>query len=181
MAETTFAWLSVTVKRGAVIVVPRKIVKIEWDKVFGELLATVDPDLENSAVHRVCISKNANFIDPVHDVEVSAPLSVCSLFDCLFVCFYLQEQTCPVPTPGKLCVDPVETQYYSATLVSFPLVCYYCGIDEESLVEDDEIERLRSEFAVVRPLCFLCKSDGKTPFVKMPRNSKNSRKRPRQE
>ena len=78
------------------------------------------------------------------------------------------------------CTDPVETQYFTATLVSFSLVCYYCGIEEESFVEDDEMERLRNEFAVVRPLCFLCKSDGKTPFVKMPRNSRNSRKRPRE-
>ncbi len=76
------------------------------------------------------------------------------------------------------CINPVETQYYSATLVSFPPVCYYCGVEEECFVEDDTIEQLRSEYAVVRPLCFLCKNDGKIPFVKMPRNS---RKRPRQD
>lgn len=74
------------------------------------------------------------------------------------------------------CVNPVETQYYSATLVAFLPVCYYCGVNEDALIKDDEMKRLRCEYAVVRPLCFLCKSDGKTPFVKMPRNS---RKRPR--
>lgn len=85
----TFAWLSVTVKRGAATVIPRKIIKTNWDRVFGELLAEVDSGLENSVVRRVSISKNENFIDPVHEVEVSAPLSICSIFDCRFVCFYL--------------------------------------------------------------------------------------------
>ena len=44
-------------------------------------------------------------------------------------------------------------------------------------MEDEEIVKLRREYAVVRPICFLCKSEGKTPYVKMPRN----RKRPRQD
>ena len=52
------------------------------------------------------------------------------------------------------CESPVETQYYSATLMSFPPICYYCGVDEECLVEDEEMKHLMTEFAVVRPLCF---------------------------
>ena len=55
----------------------------------------------------------------------------------------------------------METQYYSATLVSFPPVCYYCGTGEECLVEDDSIHELRKEYAVLRPICFLCKAEGK--------------------
>ena len=74
------------------------------------------------------------------------------------------------------CASPIETQYYSATLVSFPPVCYYCGASEESLVEDDNTHQLKQDYAIVRPLCFLCKSEGKTPFVRMPTNI---RKRPR--
>ena len=35
------------------------------------------------------------------------------------------------------CINPIECQYYSSKLVSFPPVCYYCGISEESFVEDD--------------------------------------------
>ena len=38
------------VKRGASIVVPRKIVKIGWDNVFGELLTAVDLDLHSEVV-----------------------------------------------------------------------------------------------------------------------------------
>ena len=74
------------------------------------------------------------------------------------------------------CTNPIETEYYSATFVSFPPVCYYCGAAEESLVEDDNTRQLKQEYAIVRPLCFLCKSEGKTPFVRMP---SNVRKHPR--
>ena len=74
------------------------------------------------------------------------------------------------------CPNPMEAQYYSATLVSFPPVCYFCAVGEECLVEDDSIRELRKEYAVVRPICFLCKAEGKTPYVRMP---SNVRKRPR--
>jgi hypothetical protein len=72
MAEASFAWLSVAVKRGTTTMVPRKIVKIEWDNVFGELLTAVYPDLHSEIIRGVSISKN---IDPVHKVDVSAPLT----------------------------------------------------------------------------------------------------------
>lgn len=74
------------------------------------------------------------------------------------------------------CTTPIESQYFSAKLVSFPPVCYYCGVSEESFVDDATIHQLRQEYAVVRPICFLCQSEGKKPFVKMPTNVK---KRPR--
>ena len=35
----------------------------------------------------------------------------------------------------------MEAQYYSSKLVSFPLVCYYCGVTEESFVDDDALTR----------------------------------------
>lgn len=66
------------------------------------------------------------------------------------------------------CTTTLEAQYYSATLVSFPPACYYCGTGEECLVEDESICDLRKEYAVVRPICFLRKSEGKTPHVRMP-------------
>ena len=50
------------VKRGATIVVPRKIVKIGWDNVFEELLTALNPDLHSEVVCRVSISKNEKFI-----------------------------------------------------------------------------------------------------------------------
>ena len=43
----------------------------------------------------------------------------------------------------------------------FEPVCYYCGLDEETLVENDEIREFKTSYAVVYPICFLCLSDGK--------------------
>ena len=68
------------------------------------------------------------------------------------------------------CGSPIETQYYSAVLVHFSPVCYYCGLGEETLVDDDEMKELRTSYAVVLPLCFICKSEGKSPICKRPSN-----------
>ena len=59
------------------------------------------------------------------------------------------------------CAAPVEAQYYSAKLVSFSPVCYYCGLPDESLVNDDEIVHLSKTFAVVRSICFFCKGQAR--------------------
>ena len=68
------------------------------------------------------------------------------------------------------CNSPIEAQYYSAVLVKFPPICYNCGLHEESVVEDEEIKELRDCYAVVAPICFLCRSDGKKPYCKTPSN-----------
>ena len=39
------------------------------------------------------------------------------------------------------CGDPIELSYYSAALVHFPLICYWCGIPEDSLDEYMKLER----------------------------------------
>ena len=41
-----------------------------------------------------------------------------------------------------------------------------------SLVDGDEIKELRSNYAVVYPICFLCQSDGKEPRCKQPKEGK---------
>jgi hypothetical protein len=61
------------------------------------------------------------------------------------------------------CSSPMETQYYSGAATAFPPVCWYCASPEETLTNDDFMEDLKSQFAVVRPICFLCRSDGKRP------------------
>ena len=68
------------------------------------------------------------------------------------------------------CGSPIETQYYSAVLVHFPPVCYYCDLGEETLVDDDEMKELQTSYAVVLPLCFICKSEGKSTICKRPSN-----------
>ena len=40
-----FAWLSVSVKQGATSAIQRKVVKIEWEKIFEELLQKVGKEL----------------------------------------------------------------------------------------------------------------------------------------
>ena len=64
-----------------------------------------------------------------------------------------------------LCRDPVEPQYYSATLVKFPPVCSHCGAPEGALVEDEVVRDLKQRKQVVRPICFLCRSDGLEPHT----------------
>ena len=58
------------------------------------------------------------------------------------------------------CNDLMETQYYSSSCISFPSVCWFCTMPEETLVNDDFIQNLRCEYAIVRPICFLCRSNG---------------------
>ena len=61
------------------------------------------------------------------------------------------------------CLSPMETQYYSGVATAFPPVCWYCAGPEEMLTNDEFMDNLRSQYAVVRPICFLCRSDGKRP------------------
>ena len=62
--------------------------------------------------------------------------------------------------------DPI----LQCSIGTFPPVCYYCGLGEETLVDNDEMKELRTSYAVVLPLCFICKSEGKSPICKRPSN-----------
>lgn len=93
MASTSSAWLSVIVKRGATIVLPRRIVNLKWESSFGELMIAADPSLEKESVFQIVISTNERFIDPIHEVDIRAPVSVCEAFNCRFVCIYLRESS----------------------------------------------------------------------------------------
>ena len=73
-----------------------------------------------------------------------------------------------------VCASPIEAQYYNAVLVHFPPVWYYCGLGEDSL-DDDEMRKLWISYAVVLPLWFLCKSEGKSPKCKKPSNVKRTK------
>ena len=74
------------------------------------------------------------------------------------------------------CGDPIELSYYSAALVRFPLVCYWCGMPEESLVRDAEYKELEKNFQIVHAICMLCKHDGKEPFTRHPLNAPKRKK-----
>lgn len=93
MAESTFAWLSVVVKRAENVIKPREIMKCSWTDTFGSLLLKYGSDVSSERVSHVVISKNEKFIDPCHRVPADAPLSVCDQFGCLNVCVYLESST----------------------------------------------------------------------------------------
>ena len=76
-----------------------------------------------------------------------------------------------------VCTSPIESQYYSAVLVHFLPVCYYCGLGEESLVDNEEVQELKQMYAVVYPICFVCLSDGKKLFCRKPSNVAKKQKR----
>ena len=70
-------------------------------KSFRELIVAVDPELENEVMVKVTISANEHFVDPVHLVDLSAPVSVCNTFKCRFVCMYLKEAAVPSVDTGS--------------------------------------------------------------------------------
>ena len=65
------------------------------------------------------------------------------------------------------CASPIELQYYNSVLLNFPPICYFCGLGEEHLVNDDHIKK---SYAII------CQSDGKSPFCKQPSNVAKQRK-----
>ena len=77
---------------------------------------------------------------------------------------------------GFVLQDHCNLLYYSSVLVHFPPSCYYCGLGEDSLVNDDELKELKEMYAVVYPICFICQSDGKKPHCKQPSNLAKRRK-----
>ena len=81
-----------------------------------------------------------------------------------------------VAREALVCSNPIESQYYSAKLVHFPPVCYHCGLGEESLVDNVEIQELKKCYAIVFPISFLCVHDGKKPHCKKPSNVAKKRK-----
>ena len=72
------------------------------------------------------------------------------------------------------CADPMEASYYSSTLVKFSSICVFCGMGEDSLVDDVDLKR---QYGIVRPLCLACKTKGKTHKVSHPNNVANKRRR----
>ena len=68
----------------------RTIVKCSWEDTFGSLLNRFE-GLSDRTVEKIQISKNENFIDPVHLVPIDAPVSLCSQFGCANVCVFIAE------------------------------------------------------------------------------------------
>ena len=55
LAVRGFAWLSVVVKQRLTTLVPRKMVKADWEDNFGQLLMIVEPGFEGKVVDKILI------------------------------------------------------------------------------------------------------------------------------
>ena len=87
-----FAWPSVTVKRGSTVVKGRSIVKCSWSDNFGILLEKVGSEFSAEVVIQVVISKNEK-LDTTHTVPLDAPVKLLETYGCLYVCYYLADNT----------------------------------------------------------------------------------------
>ena len=80
---------------------------------------------------------------------------------------------------GMSCSTPIETTYYTGSGTSrFEDICYYCG-DNEILEDNNEIDELKAQYGIVRPICESCFSKGLRPNVRnniMVGQGKKSRK-----
>ena len=83
---------------------------------------------------------------------------ICNCVSSLFL-----SNDCIVVREGLLCSSVIETQYYSSVLVHFPPICYFYGLGEECLVNNEEIQELKTHYATVMPICFVCMHDGRNP------------------
>ena len=72
------------------------------------------------------------------------------------------------------CADDIETAYYAGQgRAKFTDVCFFCG-KGHNLANDRDIDRLKEEYSIVRPICIRCKVAGKKPATKM--SSQNVKK-----
>ena len=93
MANSSFAWVSVVVKRCEHVIKEREILKCSWEDSFCSLLLKFGNNgLQQEHIFHIIISKNEKFIDPCHKVQPDAPITLCDSFGCMNICIYLVEQ-----------------------------------------------------------------------------------------
>ena len=136
-----FAWPSVSMKQGGTYLCNLKVVKIEWEKTFDELLEKLATKYSKELGTNVAVCRNEQFTDPVHDVPHIGPVFLCQSYGMNF-CFHLSRS-----------------------------LGYWCENVEETIVLDEEVRELQQKFQTVHPICFFCKTDGKRPFTRHPLNS----------
>ena len=75
-----YCWPSVSINRGARLIVGRKVIKAEFEWTFGYLLISIDGSFSSEQVTRVITSKIDQFIDPVHGVPLDSPVQLCQQY-----------------------------------------------------------------------------------------------------
>ena len=79
-------------KRDSTVVKGRSIVKCSWSDNFGILLEKVGSEFSAEVVIQVVISKSEK-LDTTHTVPLDAPVKLLETYGCLYVCYYLADNT----------------------------------------------------------------------------------------
>ena len=67
------------------------------------------------------------------------------------------------------CSAMVEATYYGSPRVCFDACCVHCGTSED-LLDNEEVKEARRHYHTVRPICWQCKSQGKSLVTRGPMN-----------
>jgi len=94
-----FAWPSVSVKRSSTVLKGRSIVKCNGSDNFPTLLEKAGSEFSTEVVIQVIISKNEK-LDTTHTVSLDAPVKLLEAYGCLYVCYYLTDNTAREPAQG---------------------------------------------------------------------------------
>ena len=131
-----FAWPSVTVKRSSTVVKERTIVKCNWSDNFATLLEKVGSEFSTEVVIQVAISQNER-LDTTHTVPLDAPVKLLETYGCLYVCYYLADNTVREPTQGGRNALTVLMQ--SESRLTLPPVCRNPSSGTEQLRGDQAL------------------------------------------
>ena len=115
---SNFAWLSVTVKRSSTVLKGRSIVKCNWSDNFATLLEKAGSEFSTEVVIQVIISKNER-LDTSHTVPLDAPVKLLETYGCLYVCYYLADNTVWEPAQGV----EMPWLYWCESRLTLPPVC----------------------------------------------------------
>ena len=129
---------------GPKVLVDSKIVSCSVEESFGQLLLRVEGGrFAEMEVHKVNIEDRRK---GHHVVKLPAPLKLWTQFNCNAVVFNLVGQERPERSGRPNAVEILMNSSRRILLNS-----------------DEFIQGIRTEYAIVRPICFLGRSDGKRP------------------
>ena len=90
--SSLYEWLSIIIKRGAVVVKDKSIVICCCEETFDDIVGKVAPEFKEEKIVRIVICATEKFVD-VHEVSSDAPVSICRIFNCKYCCIYLEAAT----------------------------------------------------------------------------------------
>ena len=125
-----------------------------WTNVAERVMSTLNLALQNVSLARTAMAdrferlvKNKNSLADVREaIKMNTDLGP-ALLDSMSAptCgspLFAGESDSIVVREALVCSNPIEAQYYSSKLAHFPPVCYHCGLGEESLANNSEIQEM---------------------------------------